>query len=539
LIRSVLEELREKADHLGMVLQAWDRQGQLLDAHTGVNDVCRFRSASPMGWTQPGQKLAEYVLERGEPSRSTSSLGCCLLGLPIYDRRRLVGVMVVGYPTREMLDDEHLARVCSRVGLDLEIIRRVAPHACRHSSAEAPHMAQVFQTLIHDRLEAQKLHAGVNSLSNNLADIYEELSLLYHISGSMRVSQKPREFLQDICDHLLEVMDLEIASAVVYDIRTEMDEDIIVQAGSGKIRGEQIRLLAAAHIAPHIAGDNTLLVNNDFGSTCHTDWARRIQSFLAVPLMIDTQSIGVLVGINKQSGRFNSFDAKLMGSIANQASIFLANSRMYAELKDLLMGVLHSLTEAIDAKDPYTCGHSRRVASISRRLAEASGFEPERVQHIYLAGLLHDIGKIGVAEQILCKDGRLSEEEYDVIKRHPAIGAKILRRIRNLEPIIAGVLTHHERFDGRGYPKGLKGMEIPIEGRIICLADSWDAMTSQRTYRKALNLQRAREEITRCSGTQFDPNLVAILLSWDLDAFMRELRSANGEDLHLLDERLY
>lgn len=202
------------------------------------------------------------------------------------------------------------------------------------------------------------------------------------------------------------------------------------------------------------------------------------------------------------------------------------------------MGVLHSLTESIDAKDPYTHGHSQRVAAISRRLAEELGFSADHVRHVYLAGLLHDIGKIGVRESILCKDGRLTDEEYGHIKEHPSIAAKILRRIRHLDPIVTGVLSHHERLDGKGYPQGLSGEAVPLEGRIIGLADSWDAMTSHRTYRRAKPIEEAAEELRRCAGTQFDPKLVEIFLSWDLPAYMAELQQLSEADSEftILDE---
>jgi len=175
------------------------------------------------------------------------------------------------------------------------------------------------------------------------------------------------------------------------------------------------------------------------------------------------------------------------------------------------------------------------VAAISRRLAEECGFDAQRVHHIYLSGLLHDIGKIGVPEVILCKEGRLTDQEYESMKKHPSIGAKILERIHNLKPIISGVLTHHERPDGKGYPRGLKKKDIPVEGRILGLADSWDAMTSHRTYRQALSLEKAITELRKYSGTQFDPLLVEMLLSWDLEAYMEELRGLDSsDDLQLL-----
>jgi HD-GYP domain-containing protein (c-di-GMP phosphodiesterase class II) len=252
-----------------------------------------------------------------------------------------------------------------------------------------------------------------------------------------------------------------------------------------------------------------------------------------VPLVVEKKHVGMFLGLNKAGKDFDSFDVGLMNAVANQTSVFLENSRMYAQLRDLLMGVLHSLTDSIDAKDPYTCGHSRRVAKISRRLAQARGLPPERVQHIYLAGLLHDVGKIGVPEAVLLKEGRLTDEEYESIKQHPGIGAKILRRIPHLTPIVSGVLTHHERPDGTGYPDGLTHSQIPIEGLIIGLSDCWDAMTTHRTYRRALGLEEARSELRRCAGTQFDATLVEIFLSWDLESLTEELNAIQENDLVL------
>ncbi|HDY64634.1 MAG TPA: HD domain-containing protein, partial [Phycisphaerae bacterium] len=211
------------------------------------------------------------------------------------------------------------------------------------------------------------------------------------------------------------------------------------------------------HITPNLQNETDVLLENRFDGGGEVFFGKEVRNLLAVPLISDRRIIGVLLGLNKHDGDFDSFDAKLIGSIANQSSVFLANHHMYAELQDLLMGVLQSLTESIDAKDPYTCGHSRRVAEISHRLAIGCKFSPEEVQNIYLAGLLHDVGKIGVPEVILCKEGRLTDEEYDIMKRHPGIGAKILGQIRNFEPIISGVLSHHERLDGGGVSKRTAG----------------------------------------------------------------------------------
>jgi len=245
---------------------------------------------------------------------------------------------------------------------------------------------------------------------------------------------------------------------------------------------------------------------------------------LAVPLMRQEELLGCLFGIDKHSGEFDTVDSKLLNSIANESAIYLENAMLFDNVRGLMMGLLHSLTSAVDAKDAYTCGHSERVALLSRSLAVEAGLTEHQVDRIYMAGLLHDVGKIGVPEAVLQKTGKLTNEEFDQIKKHPEIGARILRDIKQIEDIIPGVMHHHERYDGKGYPTGLAGENIPLMGRIICLADCFDAMTSNRTYRKALPLEVALSEIRRCSGTQFDPRLAEAFLRTGCERYRAMLR---------------
>lgn len=207
----------------------------------------------------------------------------------------------------------------------------------------------------------------------------------------------------------------------------------------------------------------------------------------------------------RDEGDYSSIDVQLHRAVADRITAFLENQRLYDDLADLLMGLLHAMVSSIDAKDPYTSGHSERVAHLSRRLAEALGFSQVMCQRVYLSGLLHDVGKIGVPDAILCKPGKLTEEEFTILKRHPEIGGRILTRIRQLSDLMPGVLYHHERYDGRGYPSKRAGKDIPRLGRIICLADCFDAMTTNRTYRAAMPIDSAIAEIRRCAGSQFDP----------------------------------
>jgi len=306
--------------------------------------------------------------------------------------------------------------------------------------------------------------------------------------------------------------------------------DQLVWAGALPLAAEPLGQIARRYLAPRLSGSSKALIENEFADRAgHLGpMARGIRNLVAVPLSGAEHPRGMLLGINKRGDGFDSGDMKLIGSVGAQAAGFLENHHLYEDLQDLLMGVLHALTSSIDAKDPYTCGHSRRVALISRKLAELCGFDAKRSGRVYLAGLLHDIGKIGMAETLLRKEGRLTDDEYTSVKQHPEVSAKILSGIRQMEDLIPAILHHHERFDGRGYPAGLAGQAFPIEARIMGLADSFDAMTSYRTYRAAMPLEAVKVEIRRCSGTQFDARLVELLLSLDLEAFLTQLREQSG-----------
>ncbi len=191
----------------------------------------------------------------------------------------------------------------------------------------------------------------------------------------------------------------------------------------------------------------------------------------------------------------------------------------------LFLQVVSSLVSAIDAKDTYTNGHSSRVAEYSREIARRSGYDEKRLEDIYMMGVLHDVGKIGVPDALINKPAKLTDEEYDIIKNHSVLGARILGNIKEMPSLQMGARWHHERYDGKGYPDQLAGEDIPEEARIIAVADSYDAMTSHRSYRKPLSQEVVREELEKGIGTQFDPHFAKIMLEMmdeDKEYKMRE-----------------
>lgn len=186
--------------------------------------------------------------------------------------------------------------------------------------------------------------------------------------------------------------------------------------------------------------------------------------------------------------------------------------RKTESVKRLTLHIVETLAEAIDAKDTYTHGHSKRVAEYASEIARRSGYSEEQVRHIYMMGLLHDVGKIGIPDAVINKPGRLTEEEFELIKKHPPKGHRILGTIEEMPELATGARWHHERFDGSGYPDGLSGTDIPEAARIIAVADAYDAMTSSRSYRNIMEQERVREEIVKGKGRQFDPVFAEIML---------------------------
>jgi HD-GYP domain-containing protein (c-di-GMP phosphodiesterase class II) len=185
------------------------------------------------------------------------------------------------------------------------------------------------------------------------------------------------------------------------------------------------------------------------------------------------------------------------------------NRELYRQQSDLMANLIRALVSAIDAKDPYTSGHSERVARIAVRIALEMRCKAKLLNTIYMAGLLHDVGKIGINDAVLRKTGRLSEAEFEHIKIHPAMGHRILNDVRQLADVLPAVLHHHEQWDGRGYPHGLREHEIPQTARILAIADAYDAMTSDRPYRKGMPLEKVHEIFREGSGKQWDPEVMS------------------------------
>jgi HD-GYP domain-containing protein (c-di-GMP phosphodiesterase class II) len=370
-------------------------------------------------------------------------------------------------------------------------------------------------------------HAGqIDKLTHELSQMYEQIVLLYNLSTHMKVTQSNAEFLQYACDQVYSLINAE-GLAVFLEKKIDGQKRLVLTAGCGYISIDAtLADIVQVHLTESLAAGKEAFLDGGVHGPFQYSWPANVKNVLAVPLQGGETMIGIMIVTNPLAKTdFDSTDVKLLNSVANECAVFIENGRLFSDLKGLFIGSLKSLTGSIDAKDPYTRGHSERVAFISRwiaeHLAQVRDIPPNMIHQVYLAGLLHDIGKIGVAEVVLRKRGKLDDQEREIIAAHPRVGSAILAEIPQMQAIIPGVLHHHERYDGKGYPLGLAGENISLLGRIVALADSFDAMTSKRVYRDALGFKNAQSEIRKGIGMQFDPQIAQVFLDSDIDKLWR------------------
>ncbi|MCP4633059.1 MAG: response regulator [candidate division Zixibacteria bacterium] len=239
----------------------------------------------------------------------------------------------------------------------------------------------------------------------------------------------------------------------------------------------------------------------------------KVSSHLCHPIYIQNKLSGQIHLIRLTNTKpFSGNNLAELSLICSKASAAIENAYLVKNLEETYLATLSALANAIETRDQYTRGHTERVFKAAEAMAVEMGWDEEKIKVLRMGGLLHDIGKIGVPDAILNKPGPLTKEEFDIMKSHPLLGAKIVTGIPFLQPALPYILYHHERYDGKGYPHGLSGQDIPIEGRILAIVDTIDAITSDRPYRKGKDMEVALEELRIHSGTQFDPEIVEIFL---------------------------
>jgi putative nucleotidyltransferase with HDIG domain len=437
------------------------------------------------------QRLLKDLYEQKAPFSCSYDHNYSLTGEPLIFHNNFLGILLFAYP----------ASSTSIFTSQMEFLRQ--------------YLKNLFEC-----------HYELDNLSEEVVYNYEEFSLLTEISqllGGILEESK-------ICQIVIEKIKKTIPARSIAVLLKEEKGDYLHLVSA---QGFRPKKLIPEKINPQqgVCGwitqiGQSILVNTEDQFYLPLDFKKeQCQScplcqlpFIFVPLKSGNKVIGLINVSRSVSGKnkgqdFTSRNLKLIELIAAQVGFSLGNIRLSKEREEILLGILDSLVATIEAKDPYSSGHSKRVSYYTQALCENLNLSEEVKKELVISALLHDIGKIGVPEDVLLKPGKLTPKEWRIIKNHPKRGLMIVKNINSFHNVITGIYSHHERYDGEGYPDNLKGEEIPLAGRIIAIADTFDALTTKRPYRKAFTVTQALSIMAENQGTQFDPHLLDIFLS--------------------------
>jgi len=514
--RQVHQPRRPKLDPISEKLLAdlqscYGTDFSLWDGQTG--QLLRSGSDQPPGDEILLAALVQTVAEKSSPQFVGYEDGVVQLAIPLRWDQQQARVAVAAFAMAHVGPDDGVAAASKMLGIGAgQTVRWIN----RQSLWTQDALLRLGATLL-DKLAAEakveRLERDIESISANLATTYEEISLLYDLIRHLRISSSEDELADIALTWLHEYLPAESVAiqylpvaddgSVTYKARTET---VWFAHGNSPVDSEGfsdlVRWLGLqAESEPYVANHNV---------TSQHGWPfPRVREVIVTPLSEGENLFAWLVAFNHtDNGEFGTVEASLLSSLGVMLGIHSGNRELYRQQAEFLADVVRGMTSAIDAKDPYTCGHSDRVARFSVRLAKELGWHGDQLTTVYMAGLLHDIGKIGVDEKVLRKPGRLNDDEYDHVKRHPELGYKILVDIKQLSDLLPAVLHHHEQWDGFGYPHGLAAEHIPEIARIVAVADAYDAMTSDRPYRKGMPLEKVHRILRDGAGQHWDRRVI-------------------------------
>lgn len=530
-----LDTMLARCRKLGLLACSLGPDGSLLDV-SGPNSLWDevLRAPSFVKSLQRTALLESPKRLRGSLAPTIISPGVSVVLCPHADDTGLRGSTAVILIEPEAVRSDLILRACCEAGLDNHDAMLLVNATGNFGQAASHLIAQTISTMSQDVAASQSAATEVEGFTKQLTGAFETIDVLYNLGRSMKAVLSPEEFLQNLCTRT--AMSLNFAWVAVRFEPTPKTptvlRDMLVHHGTLPTDTDTFRAVASRAM-------------DDIDTTCkiHTDLPELASTLnpqtISQPLLCKGHQIGVMLAGGKggEDWMISSYDTQLFEACAGFLATFIENVALYDDQHQLFMGTVQAMTAAIDAKDRYTRGHSERVALLSMQLAQAAGLPPQQCERIRIAGLVHDVGKIGVPENVLLKAGKLTEEEFAHIKKHPQTGYEILKGVSLLEDVLPGVMHHHERYDGKGYPHGLFADEIPLIARIIAVADTFDAMSSNRAYRSKMPRDVVLAEIARSGGTQLDPRISQLMLSLDLTEYDAMTQRHAALDQQTAEER--
>ncbi|MEW5950628.1 MAG: HD domain-containing phosphohydrolase [Elusimicrobiota bacterium] len=360
-------------------------------------------------------------------------------------------------------------------------------------------------------------------------ELLASLMVIHNLGAIGSGKTKQNEFFQIALDNACDLVGAIRGSVMVYD-ETNKELKIVASRGISREIIENTHIKKGEGIAGRAFEKGEIIFVTDPSQNPQykgfMGYHEQTEPFISLPLKVQEKVYGVLnIHMPKGNNSFTDYDLKFLNILGGETAVTLENIKLYESVENFYLEMVQTLARIIDAKDSYTGDHAARARSRAVKLAKELNMPQQMVKYVEYAALLHDIGKIGIDARILLKPGKLTDEEYGEIKKHPMIGYQILAPIEFLAPVAQMVLYHQEWYNGAGYPDGLKGEEIPVGSRIVAIIDAWDAMTSDRPYRKAMSRERAREELIKGSGKQFDPKVVEVFLSLEEKEFSESAKN--------------
>lgn len=358
------------------------------------------------------------------------------------------------------------------------------------------------------------LERDLTKMTDDLTDAYDQINLLYRFTRVLRpdgeflsTSKRLLEEASDLVPKRLLVLYMPKRDSFTWSTGSEKPAESLAWLTANRASFRRIQTELRQEVER--AGSP-----EDARHRGHMTTAAGPVAYVVMPVLARSEVVG-LIGVfaDEKGGPIETGEIRILESLAKELSTTVTTMELRHELRHLLFNVVRSLVNAIEAKDRYTRGHSERVFVSSVQIGERLGLSPDEIQSLSWASLLHDIGKISIDERILNKPGRLTDEEYEKIRNHPVAGCMMLEPIEQLQSILPGVRHHHERWDGTGYPDGLRGQDIPLLSRIIAVADTYDAIVSARPYRPADSEAYAVGVVRAAAGSQFDPKVVSAFLN--------------------------
>jgi putative nucleotidyltransferase with HDIG domain len=380
--------------------------------------------------------------------------------------------------------------------------------------------------------EFEDLAKSFNVMAGQLGRQFHALSTVAEIDQAILGTLETRKIVDTLLTRLRDVFRCDAVAVTLLDANSPFTGRTSIGDGAPGERS----VIEAVQISPEEIGrlraspESLVITDGDLPGYLEPLGARGISSFLVLPIFLKERLSGIITLGHRTGAVPGGDDVNQARQLADQVAVALSNARLVEELADLNWGTLTALARAIDAKSPWTAGHSERVTNLALRIARAMGLTQRELDTLHRGGLLHDIGKIGTPPEILDKPGRLTPDEANTMRLHVRIGARILEPIAAYADVIPIVLQHHEWFDGTGYPDGLAGEAISLGARIFAVADCFDALVSDRPYRAGMEPERVVEVIKQGAGRQFDPQVIQAFL----EVMSREEPESPPSDNHSL-----